>query len=69
MIKTDIDKVLLVLPIKNFFSIYFAKLLLVLIMEKEIPKYFVKSNFFIIFETKCTIKQNFMYFGHKHVET
>ena len=59
------------------------RLLLVLIMKKNYLIYFVKLNFFLIFETKSILstsvfsylsfpkfrKQNFMYFGHEHVET
>ena len=55
----------------------------VLIMEQKFPKYFVKLNFFSFLKPNVVYllpfltflqfpkfwKQNFMYFGHKHVET
>ena len=59
------------------------RLLLVLIMEKKFPKYFVKLNVFPFLKPNRVyirpfstsqhflkfLKQNFMYFGHKHAET
>ena len=65
-IKTDVDRVHLVL-----------------IMEKKIPKYFVKLNFFSFSKLNVVYlhpfltslqfpefwKQNFMFFGHKYVKT
>ena len=59
------------------------RLLLVLIMEKKCPKYFVKLNFFPFLKPNVVYlrpfltslqfpkfwKQNLMHFGHKHLET
>ena len=59
------------------------RLLLILIMGKKFPKYFVKLNFFLFLKPNLVylhsflaspqfskfLKQNFMYFRHKHVET
>ena len=59
------------------------RLLLVLIMEQKFPKYFVKLDFFSFLKPNVVYlrpflnslqfpkfwEQNFMYFGHKHVET
>ena len=61
---------------------YVDELLLILMMKKEIPICFAKIELFFNFETKSSLrpflsplifpklwKQNFMHFGHKHVET
>ena len=65
-IKTHVDRLLLILIMKRKFPIYFFKIELFLFSKLKVVylRLFLSSLLFPKFK-----KQNFMYFGHKHVET
>ena len=65
-IKTDFDRLFLVLIMKTNFPIYFAKIQFFFNFETKSSlstSDFIFSNIFEILET------NIMHFGYKHVET
>ena len=64
--KTEADKLLLVLRTKRIFPINFAKIEFFSIYKPQVVylRPFVSSQPFPKFS-----KQNYMYFGYKHVET
>ena len=64
-IKTDVDKLFLVLKMENKFPIYFAKIEIVFNFEF---KKSLSTSIFIFFTISQIKKKNFLYFKQKHVE-
>ena len=65
-IKTEVDRVLLVLNMKKNFPIYFTKIELFLNFETESSLSIPVLPYIPFFKFW---KENFIYFKHKHVET
>ena len=61
-IKSDVDRLLLVLTVKEHFPMYFAKIEHFLYFETKSSL----STYEFIFSTISLLKQKFMYFGQKH---